>query len=409
KLDAAEEAARKARTGRDAAQGTHTWATADLAAAHAAVEAAAAVVLTAQEGRTETAAELERATASIVELQEEIATLIPGDDPATEIEERRRVLAESAALIESSQLAEGAAREAVEEARARQGRLDSELVQLATTVATLAGQLGGDLQPGADAAELRLGLVALRDLWEQANASATDDQAAAGKRSSEAAAALADLLVSLDLAADDSVADARRQAATEHGKLAERMEGLTIRIARFEELEAGSAETVARLATYETLAQDLLPARFLKFVLDEERRRLGELGSEHFERMTRGRYRFTADGEFDVADLAAAETERKAESLSGGETFLASLSLALALAEMVSRTGGRLDAFFLDEGFGSLDPEHLDLAMEGIEELVGGNRLVAVVSHVPQLRERVEDLIELDNDPITGDTVVVRP
>ena len=74
----------------------------------------------------------------------------------------------------------------------------------------------------------------------------------------------------------------------------------------------------------------------------------------------------------------------------------------------MTRTGGRLDAFFLDEGFGSLDPEHLDLAMEGIEALVGGNRLVAVVSHVPQLRERVEDLIELSNDPVTGDTVVVR-
>jgi DNA repair exonuclease SbcCD ATPase subunit len=47
--------------------------------------------------------------------------------------------------------------------------------------------------------------------------------------------------------------------------------------------------------------------------------------------------------------------------------------------------------------------------MEGIEALVGGNRLVAVVSHVPQLRERVEDLIELDTDPVTGDTVVLRP
>ena len=162
------------------------------------------------------------------------------------------------------------------------------------------------------------------------------------------------------------------------------------------------------MRTFETLATDLLPGRFLRFILDEERRALGALGSEHFERMTRGRYRFTEDGDFNIVDLTSAETERKAESLSGGETFLASLSLALALAEMVSRTGGRLDAFFLDEGFGSLDPEHLDLAMEGIEALVGGNRLVAVVSHVAELRERVEDLIELTTDSITGDTVVVR-
>ncbi len=72
-----------------------------------------------------------------------------------------------------------------------------------------------------------------------------------------------------------------------------------------------------------------------------------------------------------------------------GETFLASLALALALAEMVTRTGGRLDAFFIDEGFGSLDPEHLDLAMEGIGSLVadGSSRLVVVVSHVPEMQE----------------------
>ena len=85
--------------------------------------------------------------------------------------------------------------------------------------------------------------------------------------------------------------------------------------------------------------------------------------------------------------------------------------MALALAELVARGGGRLDAFFLDEGFGALDPEHLDLAMEGIETLVSesGNRLVVVVSHVPELRHRIEDLIELDRSPTTGDTRVLNP
>ncbi len=98
-------------------------------------------------------------------------------------------------------------------------------------------------------------------------------------------------------------------------------------------------------------------------------------------------------------------------SLSGGETFLASLALALSLAEMVSRSGSRLDSFFLDEGFGSLDPEHLDLAIRGIERLVAShpNRLVVVVSHVPEMQERLEDLICLDKDPITGETKVLTP
>ncbi len=86
-----------------------------------------------------------------------------------------------------------------------------------------------------------------------------------------------------------------------------------------------------------------------------------------------------------------------------------SLALAFSLAEIGAREGGRLDAFFLDEGFGSLDPEHLDLAMDGIERLIttGPQRLVVVVSHVPAVRERIEDLVVLDRDPITGDSIVV--
>lgn len=166
---------------------------------------------------------------------------------------------------------------------------------------------------------------------------------------------------------------------------------------------------VAAMKTHQALAADLTDARFVRFLLDDERRRLAELGSEHFQRLTNGRYRFSESGVFDIVDLTAADAVRKADSLSGGETFLASLALALGLAEIVARGGGRLDAFFLDEGFGTLDPEHLDLAMEGIESLVSedGDRLVVVVSHVPELRHRVEDLIELDRSPTTGDTRVL--
>ena len=168
--------------------------------------------------------------------------------------------------------------------------------------------------------------------------------------------------------------------------------------------------TEAERGRFARISSDLTDSKFVRFLLDEERARLADLGSEHFTQLSAGRYRFTEDGTFNIVDLTAAEGIRKPESLSGGETFLASLALALALAEMVARTGGRLDAFFLDEGFGTLDPDHLDLAMEGIEALVSGSdsRLVVVVSHVPELRHRVEDLIELDRDPATGDTRVVR-
>ena len=181
------------------------------------------------------------------------------------------------------------------------------------------------------------------------------------------------------------------------------------KIQRAGTLEAELLGTEARRDLASRLSEDLKPSHFLAFLLAEERAQLADLGSEHFERLTDGSYRFTQDDRFDILDVNAAGAVRKADSLSGGETFLASLALALGLAEMVARSGGRLDAFFLDEGFGSLDPEHLDRAMDGIGRLVAedARRLVVVVSHVAEMREAVEDLIVLDKHPLTGDTVVV--
>lgn len=82
---------------------------------------------------------------------------------------------------------------------------------------------------------------------------------------------------------------------------------------------------------------------------------------------------------------------RPAQSLSGGETFLASLALALGLAEVVSsRAGGiRLDTLFVDEGFGSLDDETLDIAMRTLDELRQGGRTVGLISHVAAMKEQI--------------------
>ena len=122
--------------------------------------------------------------------------------------------------------------------------------------------------------------------------------------------------------------------------------------------------------------------------MEEERAALADLGSVHLEELTDGAYRFSEDDAFHVLDMNAGASDRTADSLSGGETFLASLALALALAEMVAR-GGR--------------------AMDGIGRLVAGDadRLVVVVSHVEQMRQMLEDLIVLDKDARTGTTAVL--
>ena len=83
---------------------------------------------------------------------------------------------------------------------------------------------------------------------------------------------------------------------------------------------------------------------------------------------------------------------RPANTLSGGETFLASLSLALGLADVVQAYSGgiHLDTMFIDEGFGTLDGEILDYALKTLASLRSGGRLVGIISHVPELKERID-------------------
>lgn len=92
---------------------------------------------------------------------------------------------------------------------------------------------------------------------------------------------------------------------------------------------------------------------------------------------------------------------RPPQSLSGGETFLASLSLALGLAEVVTaRAGGmRLDTLFIDEGFGSLDAETLELAMSVLDELRAGGRTVGVISHVEAMKDQLPAQLTIEATP----------
>lgn len=118
--------------------------------------------------------------------------------------------------------------------------------------------------------------------------------------------------------------------------------------------------------------------------------------------MTDGRYRLLRrQGSQDLKtkaglllDIADAWTGQKrgASSMSGGESFMASLSLALGLSDVVQQMAGgiALETLFIDEGFGTLDSEALDRAMDILSGLVEGNRLVAVISHVEELRQRMD-------------------
>jgi exonuclease SbcC len=95
---------------------------------------------------------------------------------------------------------------------------------------------------------------------------------------------------------------------------------------------------------------------------------------------------------------------RGVQTLSGGESFLASLALALGLSEEIScqASGVQMDALFVDEGFGSLDEDALEKAMAALQSLTEGNRLVGIISHVAELRRELDRQILVTKVPGGG-------
>jgi exonuclease SbcC len=129
--------------------------------------------------------------------------------------------------------------------------------------------------------------------------------------------------------------------------------------------------------------------------------------SERLRTMSKSRYAMERTEERSGRKLAAGldllvydawtGVARPVTTLSGGEKFMAALSLALGLAEVVQAHAGgiRLETVFVDEGFGSLDDESLDLAISSLMSLNEGGRLVGIISHVSELRERIDARLEV--------------
>ncbi|MGG4496340.1 AAA family ATPase [Brevibacillus reuszeri] len=130
---------------------------------------------------------------------------------------------------------------------------------------------------------------------------------------------------------------------------------------------------------------------FVQFIAEEKLVSIARDASYHLKRMTANRYGLEIgdEGEFVLRDEGAGGMRRPVSTLSGGETFLTSLSLALALSMEIQMRGGRLEFFFLDEGFGTLDPELLEVVMDALERLRMDDFTIGVISHVPEIRVRM--------------------
>ncbi|MFC6591223.1 AAA family ATPase [Deinococcus lacus] len=184
--------------------------------------------------------------------------------------------------------------------------------------------------------------------------------------------------------------DAELSAAQETaGRLAEQERSASARLERRLDIETQAADLAHRSDTWQTLSGNLSVREFQQYLLAEVESGLLSGAGHILFGISDGRYRLVlADKDYAVQDLWNAGETRAVKTLSGGETFLASLSLAIALSEYLA--GNRtLGALFLDEGFGTLDPQALEAVASALENLRTQGRMVGVVTHVESLSERL--------------------
>ncbi|MFI1035535.1 AAA family ATPase [Streptomyces sp. NPDC020951] len=162
------------------------------------------------------------------------------------------------------------------------------------------------------------------------------------------------------------------------------------------DLDFAIAAGTARYEALEVLRTELVDAKFLGHLTTLRTHALLGVASDLLQHMTEGRFGF-ADT-FDIVSRSSGVNHHP-NRLSGGEKFLASLALALALAELHSRNGSSLGSLFLDEGFAALDTTTLDSALDVLRAQAGGNRLVMVISHLHAVAEAVDDVLWVERTP----------
>lgn len=343
--------------------------------------------------------ELETARERLRELRQGISAITTSDDPAAEaaavgktieglqeavttaakaeVDAANRLTAATEALKQTAEATEKAG----EEARARAARRDEAIAEAGFE--DEAAVRNAVMEP-ADAAAL-----------SEEVRKHDQDLHAVKRRIQELGEVLGEVRVAdEDLAAADKVASDHSAAVEEkHGDekaLQDQIERMNERLERSKKMREGLANDEKDLRVYSQLAGDLRSDKFQAYVLKEAFTELVGGASARLLSLTGERYSLLfKDSAILVVDNDNAGETRITDTLSGGETFLTSLSLALELSDQVQRAAGavNLDSLFIDEGFGTLDPDTLALVSETIQNLRVGGRTVGIITHIPELRD----------------------
>ncbi|MEV6357322.1 SMC family ATPase [Streptomyces hydrogenans] len=174
------------------------------------------------------------------------------------------------------------------------------------------------------------------------------------------------------------------------------------RIPYAEALDAAVKAGEKQAKLWRSVRKLLTDGRFIGHLVDQRTHALLHHASRNLQEISGGSYAFT--GSFEIVDCATGHA-RDPRTLSGGESFQASLALALALVELNSRSRGqgRLKTLFLDEGFGSLDAENLDQALSVLSRKMAPDATVVVISHMYPVADVIEDILHITKSA-TGST-----
>ena len=194
-------------------------------------------------------------------------------------------------------------------------------------------------------------------------------------------------------AAESEAQDVKRRAFERLGAARGSLESAEARHDRWRELTERADGLSQETGLLQELAGLFRGNAFVDFLAQEQLTAVTRMATDHLSRVTGGRYALELSdrGDFIMRDDFAGGERRPVSTLSGGETFMTSLAMALALSGQIQLHGRYpLQFFFLDEGFGTLDPERLDTVVSSLERLPKGDMLVGVITHVPEMRQRIE-------------------
>lgn len=228
-----------------------------------------------------------------------------------------------------------------------------------------------------------------------ASTKASKDALRIAKDQAELSQAMSTQLAKVNVTTEDELDNLIVACGVVRATAQQRLQLAELQLPQATQIDAAIGPARTRLSAIQDVESLLSNSRFVEFVVTKKEMALLGIASTILRRITGDRFGF-AEG-FQIAEVASGAA-RDPRTLSGGELFQASLALALALVELAGRSGGRMGALFLDEGFASLDTTTLDGAMDALELEAASGKLVVVVSHLQAVAERIDQVLRVARD-----------